>query len=295
MVKQVLVWMFALGLVSVGSVEAKLVRQPANYKLKDTMFKGYLVYDDSIQGQRPGVLVVHEWWGHNDYARKRADMLAELGYVALAVDMYGEGQKAEHPSDAGKFSAAVMSNMQSAEDRFNLALFLLKLNPYTDVNRIGAIGYCFGGGIVLHMARAGVDLEGVVSFHGSLDAKTVAQPGQVRAKILVCNGEEDPFVSQESIEAFKNEMDAAAAQYTFKSYPGAKHSFTNPDADSFGKKFGLPLEYNAEADAASWNDMKAFFKSAFENAVEDENETQAWQKHRALRQSSVNVEGSDRD
>ena len=234
-----------------------------DYRADDTVLKGYLASDESIQGKRPGILVVHEWWGLNDYARKRARMLAELGYTALAVDMYGEGKQATHPEDAGKFAREVMQNLPLAKKRFLAALKLLRSQPTVDPTLTAAIGYCFGGGIVLEMARAGVDLDGVVSFHGSLTTANPARPGVVKAKVLVLNGADDPFTTPANITAFKQEMDAAGVCYRFVNYPGAKHSFTNPDADSFGRRFGLPLAYNAEADAQSWQEMQEFFNGLF--------------------------------
>jgi dienelactone hydrolase len=214
-------------------------------------------------GIRPGVLVVHEWWGHNEYARTRARMLAKLGYTALAVDMYGDGKQADHPDDAGKFSSQIANNMPLGEARFMAALGKLKKHYSVDPSRIAAIGYCFGGGVVLHMARQGADLKGVVSFHGSLSTKTPAEPGRVKAKVMVNHGADDPFVPVEEIEGFKKEMEAAKVNYVFNAYPGAKHSFTNPGADQFGKKFNLPLEYDQEADEASWKAMQEFFKTIF--------------------------------
>jgi dienelactone hydrolase len=235
-----------------------------DYTANGVVLKGYLAYDESLEGQRPGVLVVHEWWGHNEYARERARMLAELGYTALAVDMYGEGKQAEHPEDAGKFASEVMQNMEVGQARFMAALELLKQHETTDPERIAAIGYCFGGAVVLNMARLGVDLDGVVSFHGSLATQHPAEPGKVKAKILVCHGAEDQFVTQEQIDQFKEEMKNANVDLQFISYEGAKHSFTNPEADTYGEKFNLPLAYNEEADKKSWADMQKFFDSIFE-------------------------------
>jgi dienelactone hydrolase len=245
------------------TVQAKVVTKEITYKANDLELKGYLAYDDAQKAKRPGVLVVHEWWGQNDYIRKRARMLAELGYVALALDMYGDGKVAAHPQDASKFSGEVMKNLDVAEQRFMAGLALLKQQPQTDKQRIAAIGYCFGGGVVLAMARRGVDLDGVVSFHGSLGAGAPAEPGKVKAKILVLNGADDPFVKPEQIAAFKEEMKAAGVDYEFVNYPGAKHSFTNPDATENGKKFQLPLEYNAKADKESWQKMQSFFQQIF--------------------------------
>lgn len=245
------------------AMEKKVVGEEVTYSADNVNMKGYLAYDANQQGKRPGILVVHEWWGHNDYARHRADMLAELGYVALAVDMYGDGKTADHPEDAMKFAMAVAQNMDGAKARFEKAMENLKANPNTDGTKIAAIGYCFGGGVVLNMARMGEDLKGVVSFHGSIATATPASKGSVKAKLLVCNGADDKFVTAEQIEDFKKEMDEAGATYTFKNYEGAVHSFTNPGADSTGQKFNMPLAYNAAADSASWSEMKTFFAEIF--------------------------------
>ncbi|MDH5471977.1 MAG: dienelactone hydrolase family protein [Gammaproteobacteria bacterium] len=245
------------------NLQAAVVTEQVSYREGDTVMKGLIAYDDSVIGKRPGVLVVHEWWGHNDYARKRAAMLAEMGYTALAVDMYGEGKTASHPEDAGKFSGAVMSNMPVAKARFESAMTTLKHHATVDGDKIAAIGYCFGGGVVLAMARMGVDLKGVASFHGSVGTKSPVQKGQVKAKVRVFNGADDPFVPAEQIAAFKQEMDTAGVDYKFVNYPGVKHSFTNPGADEFGKKFNLPLAYDADADKASWAETKLFFEEIF--------------------------------
>ncbi len=245
------------------SAHAALRGEEISYKAGDTVLKGYLVYDDAIAGQRPAVLVVHEWWGHNEYARKRARMLAELGYTALAVDMYGDGKQADHPEHAGKFAGEVMKNMEVAKARFQAGMRLLREHKTVNPQKIAAIGYCFGGAIVLEMARLGADLNGVVSFHGSLGTANPAKPGSVKAKVLVLNGAADPFVPPEQITQFKKEMDSAGVDYKFVSYEGAKHAFTNPDADKFGKKFNMPLEYNAHADQQSWKEMQLFFKKIF--------------------------------
>jgi len=245
------------------TLHAEVITKEVDYSDGDTTMKGYITYDDSIKGERPGVIVVHEWWGHNDYAKKRARMLAELGYSAIALDMYGNGKTASHPKDAGMFSGEVKKNMAVAEKRFMAAYKLLQEQENVAKDKIAAIGYCFGGGIVLEMARRGVDLDGVVSFHGSLGTKEPATKGKVKAKVLVLNGEADPFVKAESIEAFKKEMKAAKVDYKFINYPGAKHAFTNPGADKFGQKFKIPLAYNAEADKNSWDEMKNYLQAVF--------------------------------
>ncbi len=255
----VLVVILVIAVPSIAAVKGEEVQ----YAAEGVTLKGYLAYDDAWEGKRPGILVVHEWWGHNEYARRRARMLAELGYTALAVDMYGDGKTASHPDDAARFSGELFKNVPTAKARFLAALELLKQHETVDAENVGAIGYCFGGGVVLAMARMGVDLKGVVSFHGSLATQQPAKAGAVKAKVLVCNGAADPFVAKEDIENIKKEMKEAKVDFTFKNYPGAKHSFTNPEADVNGKKFNLPLAYHKKADEDSWNDMMAFFKKCF--------------------------------
>lgn len=249
----------------VTPVGAAIQTEELQYSQGETTLTGYLAFDDSIEGKRPGVLVVHEWWGHNSYARKRAKMLAELGYVALALDMYGDGKLADHPDTAGAFAGEVGKDLKGiGKERFLAAADLLRQHELTDPERIAAIGYCFGGGIVLHMARFGLDLKGVVSFHGSIATETPAQPGDVNARILVFNGANDPFVTTEQIAAFKKEMEEAEVDYEFVNLEGAVHSFTNPGADEFGKKFDLPLAYNEAADMKSWAGMQTFFNEIFQ-------------------------------
>jgi len=247
----------------IAAAEPKIQWKAVEYSAQGVVMKGYLAYDENLSSKRPGVLVVHEWWGVNDEIRRRARMLAELGYTALALDMYGEGKEAAHPGDAGKFSSELMKNFDVAKARFLAAVDYLKQQPTVDPNRIAAIGYCFGGGVVLNMARQGADLKGVASFHGSLAAIKPAQPGGIRTKILVLNGADDKFVTSEQIEAFKQEMKSAGADFQFISYPGAIHSFTNPDADAYGKRFNIPLGYNADADKQSWDEMKKFLNTIF--------------------------------
>jgi dienelactone hydrolase len=257
------VFALILGVAGIAPAQSKIVGKEVAYNAEGVVMKGYLAYNENMKGKRPGVLVVHEWWGLNDYARKRARMLAELGYTALAVDMYGEGKVAEHPDDAGKFSSALMKNFDVGKARFAAALDFLKGQPTVDPARIAAIGYCFGGGIVLNMARQGVDLKGVASFHGSLTAVKPAQPGSVKAKILVLHGADDKFVTGEQVLAFKNEMKAAGADFKFISYPGAVHSFTNPEADELGKKYNIPIAYNRDADTKSWEELNKFLHRIF--------------------------------
>lgn len=249
--------------LSCALAQAAIKGEEVQYKVGEQVFKGYIAYDDTKKDKRPGVLVVHEWWGHNEYARKRARMLAELGYTALALDMYGDGKQAHHPDDAGKLAGEVRNNMEAAKARFIAAEEVLKKHPTVDAQKIAAIGYCFGGAVVLQMARFGLDLKGVASFHGSLGTSNPAAKGMIKAKVLVANGADDPFIKPEEIDAFKKEMDAAGVDYKFINYPGAKHSFTNSDADALGKKFDKPFVYNAAADKQSWSEMQAFFKKIF--------------------------------
>ena len=250
-------------ITSVSFGQTRIEGKTVEYSAQGAMMKGYLANDENIRGRRPGVLVVHEWWGLNDYARMRARMLAELGYTALAVDMFGDGKQAMHPDDAGKFSSEVMKDFDAGKARFLAAMDFLKQQPTVDPTRIAAIGYCFGGGVVLNMARQGADLKGVASFHGSLTATKPAQSGGIKAKILVLNGADDKFITVEQIESFKQEMTAAGAALTFVSYPGAVHSFTSREADDLGKKFNMPIAYNAAADLKSWDELKNFLNAVF--------------------------------
>lgn len=244
-------------------MQMSIVTEELTYSANGVDLKGYIAYDKNIEGERPGILVVHEWWGHNDYSRKRAEMLAELGYTALAIDMYGEGKNTDHPDDANKFMMQVFENMDQGEARFNAALDLIKSHPTTNPEKTAAIGYCFGGAISLHMARIGTDLDGVVTFHGGLDSFHDPEPGSVKADILVFHGGDDKLVPQEKLDAFKEQMDAANADYNVVVFQGVPHSFTNPAADEYAEKYELPLGYDKEADEKSWNQMKAFLADIF--------------------------------
>jgi dienelactone hydrolase len=224
---------------------------------------GYVVYDENKEGKRPAVLVIHEWWGLNDYAKMRARELAKLGYMAMAVDMYGNGKRGDNPNDAGKLATPFYQNPQLAKPFFDAALAKLKAYTQTDATKVAAIGYCFGGAQVLNLARMGEDLKGVVSFHGNL-AVTVPDKNLLKADILICHGADDPLVPQTEVDLFKKQMDSIGAKYTFKAYEGATHAFTNPNATTMGEKFSLPIKYNAAADTASWNEMKDFFNKIFQ-------------------------------
>ncbi|SCY82468.1 MULTISPECIES: dienelactone hydrolase family protein [unclassified Pseudomonas] len=254
-------------LVMSGVSHAAIQTQEIPYTSADgTKLIGYYAYDDAVKGPRPGVVVVHEWWGLNDYAKRRARDLAGLGYSALAIDMYGDGKNTEHPKDALAFMQAALKDGKAASARFQAGLDLLKKQPQTDPDKLAAIGYCFGGKVVLDAARQGVPLAGVVSFHGALVTNTPATPGSVKAKILVEHGALDSMVTQDNVTAFKSEMDKAGADYKFVSLEGAKHGFSNPDADrlSHGEHGGPDIGYNKEADEKSWADMQKFFKKIFD-------------------------------
>ena len=255
--------LIALLLCCSTMAQAAIQTREVPYTAADgTRLVGYHAWDDAISGPRPGVIVVHEWWGLNDYAKRRARDLAALGYSALAVDMYGDGRNTQHPDDAKAFMNAALADPAIPKARFQAGLDLLKAQPQTDPARLAAIGYCFGGKVVLDMARQGLPLAAVVSFHGALVTATPAAPGSIKAKVLVEHGAADSFITAEQIAAFKAEMDQAGADYRFVELPGAKHGFSNPDADAH-KGHGLDLGYQKEADERSWADMQALFKDVF--------------------------------
>lgn len=233
------------------------------YSGDSVTMNGYVVYDENSDKKRPAVLVVPEWWGLNDYPKMRARELAKLGYIAMAIDVYGDGKIAETPDSAGKFAGPFYANPEKAKARIDAAIAKLKTYSQTDEANIAAIGYCFGGGVLLNTVRLGdADLKGIVSFHGSLNG-TPAVKDLLKAKILVCHGGADSFVPQPEVDKFKKQMDSIGAVYTFKVYEGATHAFTNPGADEKAAKFKMPIKYNPAADSASWNDMKVFFGDLF--------------------------------
>ena len=223
---------------------------------------GYVVYNDAIKGKRPAVLVLPEWWGLNDYARSRARQLAQLGYVALALDLYGDGKVAETPDTAQAYATPFYMHPEKAKTRIDSAIAKIRSYDVVDSANIGAIGYCFGGGMLLNTARLGDDLKGIVSFHGTL-LGTPARKDLLRTKILVCHGNADQFVSPKDVATFKKQMDSIGAVYTFIGYDSATHAFTNPASTANGQKFKMPIAYNAKADTASWEAMKNFFATLF--------------------------------
>lgn len=243
--------------------EPMLIEENITYTSDSVTMNGFVVYDENITGARPAILVVHEWWGLNDYSKMRARELAKLGYIAMALDMYGEGKTADNPDDAGKLAGPFYEDPIMAKARFDAALNKLKTYSQTDASKLAAIGYCFGGTQVLNMANLGEDLKAVVSFHGGLK---VVPPDKstLKANILVCHGGADPFVPQEEVAHFRKQMDSIQANYTFKVYEGSTHAFTNPNATAMGENFNIPIKYNAVADTSSWKDMKSFLEKTLQ-------------------------------
>jgi dienelactone hydrolase len=244
------------------ATSSQLKEDNITYNGDNTTMNGYVVYNDSSQGKRPAVLVVHEWWGMNDYAKMRARQLAQLGYVAMAVDMYGNGQTASDPQEANKLASAFYQNPQLTKARFDAALNKLKSYPQVDTNNIAAIGYCYGGFVVLTNALLGDPLKGVVAFHGGMPG-VKPDKNLLKAKILALHGEADSLVKPEAVQHFKHEMDSIGADCTVKMYPNAKHAFTNPSSDSVGNKFHIGIGYNEAADKQSWDVMKDFLQKLF--------------------------------
>jgi len=218
---------------------------------------GYFAWDDSLEGKRPGVLVVHEWWGLNDYARDRARQLAELGYVAFALDMYGTGKVAEHPKDAAAWSGKIRENVDAWVARASAGLEQLLAHDHVDKDRVAAIGYCFGGATVCQLAYHNAPLKGVVSFHGSLPVPTEEQAKNMQPSVLICHGSADGFIPRQRIEQFQTTLNGGGADWVMISYAGAKHSFTNPAADQRGID---GLAYDEAADRRSWKHMQVFFE-----------------------------------
>jgi dienelactone hydrolase len=235
--------------------------EAVEYAQGDNTLQGYLAYDKRVSGACPGVLVFPEWWGVNDYIKQRTRMLAELGYVAFAADMYGGGLLAANADEAAGMMNAVLSDMETGTARIRAAYQSLAGQPQVDSSRIACIGYCFGGAMALHGARIGMPFLGVVSFHGALGSFHKPAPGEVKAKILVCHGAQDAMVTDQDVGSFKEEMTDAGVDFRLIAYEGAPHGFTSREASENAKKYGLPIGYNAEADAGSWREMRAFLNA----------------------------------
>ena len=236
-----------------------------SYRHGDVEMVGSIFHDAALDGPLPLVLVVHEWWGCNDYVRRRARMLAQLGYAGFAVDLYGGGRTAGSPEEAEELMNELLGDRAGLRGRFMAAMSAAAERPIVDADKTAAIGYCMGGGIVLHMARTGTDLAAVASFHGALPL-AIAQEGEaaeVTARMAVYHGEADEFVSGDDVSAFLAEVEHARADCLFVLLPGATHGFTNPEATTRGEKFGLPLRYSELADRSSWDHMRLVLEAAF--------------------------------
>jgi len=241
---------------------AAMKEETISFASDSANLRAFVVYNDSVKGRRPAVLVIPEWWGLNDYPRMRARELAKLGYVAMALDVYGDGKVADNPDSASKYAGPFYMHPEKAKRRIDSAIAKIRTYDIVDGSKIGAIGYCFGGGVLINTARLGDDLKGIVSFHGSL-LGTPARKDLMRTKILVCHGNDDKFVTSQDVAKFKKQMDSIGADYQFIGYDGATHAFTNPASTENGKKFKMPIAYNAKADTASWQAMEDFFSKLF--------------------------------
>lgn len=262
MLKTCLRTMAALSTLAIlaPAASAAVQTKEITYSHEGVNFKGHLAWDDAVQGKRPGVLVVHEWWGLNDYARQRAEKLAALGYVAFACDMYGEGKVTTHPQEAGAFAGEVRKNVRTWQGRAQAALKILQDCEYVDPGKLAAIGYCFGGSTALQLSYTGAPLAAVATFHAALPVPDADQAKAIKAKILICHGAKDNFVPEETIHKVRAALEDAKVDYEMNYYGGAVHSFTVPDADRVGNP---GMAYNAEADHRSWASMLRLFNEVF--------------------------------
>ncbi len=249
------IWVVWAVLLMASTAEARIQTQVVEYRHGSVVLEGYLAYDDAYKGKRPGVLVVHEWWGLNDFIRERTEHLARLGYVAFAADIYGKGVRAADAEQAGTISGSYKKDPELFRGRTRAGLAKLKSLKQTDGRRLAAIGYCFGGTAVLELARSGADVKGVVSFHGGLSTERPADAKTMRAAVLVLHGADDPYVPPEEVATFQEEMRRAHADWQMIFYGGAVHSFTNPDA---GKDKAKGAAYDEKADSRSWQAMRDF-------------------------------------
>ncbi len=245
---------------STAGAQAAIKTENVEYKDGDTVLEGYLAYDSSLQGKQPAVLIVHEWTGLGDYVKRRAKQIAELGYVAFAVDIYGKGVRPSNAEEAATQAGIYRSDRKLMRRRAVAGLEQVKKYPFVDPDRIAAIGYCFGGGVALELARSGADIKGVVSFHGNLDTPNPNDAKNIKAKVLVLHGADDPHVPPEQVAAFQKEMRDAKVDWQMIFYGNAVHSFTNPGS---GNDPSRGVAYNKEADMRSWQAMKDFFEEIF--------------------------------
>ena len=252
--------LFLLTLMVPALVQAAIETRSVEYRQGNTRLVGYLAFPKDVTGPLPGILVVHEWMGLNDYAKHRADQLAELGYIAFAADIYGDGKIAANREEAGKLAGSYKNDRPLLRARVAAGLATLKAQPGVAGDKIAAIGYCFGGTAVLELARSGADIAGVVSFHGGLDTPTSQDAKNIRAKVLALHGADDPYVPADQVAAFENEMRQAGVDWQLIVYGGAVHGFTNPANGTDNSKGAA---YNALADARSWVAMQQFFNELF--------------------------------
>ncbi len=257
-------FLFFLFLILLGLpyfVEAKVKSKSIPYTFGENSFEGFLAWDDTVEGKRSGILVVHEWWGLNDYARSRAWQLAGLGYVAFAVDMYGNGKVTTHPEKASEWAKLTTGNVGEWVGRAEAGLKLLQADPHVDTTRLAAIGYCFGGATVMQLVYGGAPVKGVVSFHGSLPLPSSSLQISNSAKVLIAHGHSDPFITPDHIGRFQKALDSAGVDWQMVVYGGAQHSFTNSAADQYELK---GAKYHKYADERSWIHMKQFFDELFQ-------------------------------
>ena len=245
-----------------GNGVPSIKEETISYKVDSLQMNSYMVYDENREGKRPAILVIHEWWGLNDYVKMMARKLAELGYIAIAVDMYGNGKMGNDPATAGGLATPFYQNTAMAKKHIDAAMEQFKKNEMVDTANMAIMGYCFGGAMSIIAAQLGANLKGAVSFHGNLNVVPVNKD-LLKAEILVCHGNADQFVPQAEVNLFRQQMDSLGLKYEFKGYDSATHAFTNPEATAMGQKFNIPIAYNAKADSASWEDMKQFFKRIF--------------------------------
>ncbi|HTR49390.1 MAG TPA: dienelactone hydrolase family protein [Kofleriaceae bacterium] len=242
------------------NAHAKVHTQLVEYKQGDAVLEGYLAYDDAVKGKRPGVLVVHAWMGLDDNARHRAEMLAQLGYVAFAADIYGKGVRPANRDEAGKLAGKYKSDRALLRARVTAGLEQLAKDPHVDATKTAAIGYCFGGTTVLELARSGAQIAGVVTFHGGLDSPAPADARNIKGKVLVLHGAADPFEKPADFAAFQKELADAKVDWQLVEYGGAVHCFTDHTA---GSDTASGCAYDPSADARSWAAMRAFFDELF--------------------------------
>lgn len=248
-----------IAIFTVSSLSA-VKKEVIEYKHGDVVLEGYLVYDNLLKSKRPGILLVHEWWGHNKYAKSRADQLVNLGYVVFVLDMYGKGVVTAKAKEAKELSNPFYEDRQLMRDRANAGLEILKNFKKVDPTKLGVMGYCFGGTVALELARSGADLDAVVSFHGGLSTPDSAAAGNIRGDVLVLHGADDPFVPKAEVDKFVEDMNNAGITWQLNQYSGAMHAFSNPEANMF-KLDGVA--YNFKADKRSWEAMRSFLYDIF--------------------------------